>query len=388
MILESMKAAQPGSTIWDRNEKQSVNGLHLRCFPLKKVFYLFYRTRTGVQRRPKIGVFGQITLSQARSIAKGILDQVARGDDPQKDWHMLRGEPTVRELFAFVLKEHWDTERFQKSGRSKEAQSLFNLHIEPTLGAMKISEITVKTARAWHKSFSKIKPTGNRALEILSTMFNFAESEEISKMANPCKHVKPYPEQKRTRYATPEEIKAISERLEFYFDEWPKHSMFIYLILYTGCRPSTLQRAKWSDLRRTIVDGEEFGIITFDGKSTADSGAKEIVVIPPRAMLKLDSLPKEGDRIVNVNWVHGLWDKIIADLGIEDLWVRDLRRTFATVGFSSGQSLDAIGEILNHQSTQTTKIYAKLMDESKIKSVRSIANSINEMSKPDLKLVQ
>jgi len=328
-----------------------------------------------------------MTLSKARVVAKGILERVAAGEDPQQEWSSVRGEPTIRELFEIVYKEHWDTERYRKSGWAKDVKNFFDHHIDQPLGAMKIGEVTPKVVRDWHKRFSKMKPTGNRSLEVLSKMYSFAAAEELTTMSNPCKLVKPFPEKKRSRFATPEEIKRISERLDFYFETFPYHSLFIYLVLHTGCRPSTLQRATHSNLKRVLIDGEEFGIVSFDGKSTAETGEAETVVIPPHALKKLDSLTPVGDRLVPVNFVHGLWEKIRSDLGIHDLWLRDLRRTFATVGLSQGESLGTIGEILNHKSTQTTKIYAKLLEDSRFKAVKSISDSIVSIGKPVLKVV-
>jgi site-specific recombinase XerD len=40
-----------------------------------------------------------------------------------------------------------------------------------------------------------------------------------------------------------------------------------------------------------------------------------------------------------------------------------MRRTFATVALSNGVPIGQVGELLGHASTQTTKIYAKLLEE-------------------------
>jgi integrase len=76
-----------------------------------------------------------------------------------------------------------------------------------------------------------------------------------------------------------------------------------------------------------------------------------------------------------------LWEKVSAEAGCPDLWARDLRRTFATVGMSSGIKMDTISELLNHKSVQTTKLYAKLNDDARVEASSAISNKISEIVK-------
>ena len=50
----------------------------------RKTFYLYFRNNSGDQKRPKIGVFGVLTLEQARAKAKTMLGEIAKGNDPSK----------------------------------------------------------------------------------------------------------------------------------------------------------------------------------------------------------------------------------------------------------------------------------------------------------------
>lgn len=386
-FLDAIREAKPGQTVYDRGEKASVHGLELRAKAASKSFFFYYTTKGGTRRRPKIGEFGQITVAQARSIAKEWQDAVARGRDPQKEWAEAREEMLVRDLFKEVYRIHWDTERYRKSGWAKDVKDFYDKNLHSYFGGLKLSEVTPNVIRSWLLGYEQKKTTGNRSLEILSKMFNFAIEEEIIDISNPCKPVKAFPEIKRDRYASKEEIQAILSRLEFYIAKRSRQALFIYLVLFTGCRPSTLQRATWKDLKIVEVDGKNFGVIRFHGKTTSDSGEKETVVVPPKALELILSYRKRNDKVVGCGWPQNLWAKLMKELNIDDLWMRDLRRTFATVGLSSGESIDTIGEILNHRSTQTTKIYAKLMDGKKLEAVKSISETISAMGKPALKVV-
>ena len=75
---KTIKAAKPGNVPNDAK----VTGLHMRVFEGRRAYYLYYRIKTGGQRRPKVGNPDIMTLGQAREIAKAILLQVARGEDP------------------------------------------------------------------------------------------------------------------------------------------------------------------------------------------------------------------------------------------------------------------------------------------------------------------
>ena len=54
------------------------------------------------------------------------------------------------------------------------------------------------------------------------------------------------------------------------------------------------------------------------------------------------------------------WKIILDKAGIADLRLHDLRRTMGSWQAGTGANLSVIGRSLNHKSTQTTAIYARL----------------------------
>ena len=70
---KNIRAAQPGQVLRDA----TIKGLHLRVFPESRSFYLYYRTKTGTERKPKLGEWGALTLTQARKLAQELLFEVA-----------------------------------------------------------------------------------------------------------------------------------------------------------------------------------------------------------------------------------------------------------------------------------------------------------------------
>ncbi len=63
----------------------------------RKVFMLQYRTNAGERRKPALGLYGELTVEQARSLAQEWLALVRRGGDPAADTAAARKAPTVKE---------------------------------------------------------------------------------------------------------------------------------------------------------------------------------------------------------------------------------------------------------------------------------------------------
>lgn len=297
----------------------------------------------------------------------------------------------IKEVFEFACKTYWSQERFQKSGHAKEVIRNYENHIQPVFGARALHTLRPKQVRAWHAKFADTPFAGNRSLEVLSSLFRIGQEQEWVKQGiNPCTLIKPFTERKRTRYATKEEVKKILEILEKEKEVHPKAVAFLYTLLYTGSRPSLLERIKWSDIEFSETEkGETFAIVRCQGKSTARTGDKEVLVIPPQAceVLEQSSSPvkefdlgfKRNTKLVLGKMPRRLWDKIRKEAGCPDLWARDFRRTFATIGFSAGLSSDTIGELQNHRSAQTRMLYQKMYVEKKVETALEIANKIEGM---------
>lgn len=260
-----------------------------------------------------------------------------------------------------------------------EAGNLYRNHIKKSLGNKIASNISRKEVMWWHKKLCATPTVANRALSVLSKIYSFSEENELLPPGtNPCKGVKPFPERSRKRYATKDELRKIIEILKRDAEKKPFAATFLLILLFTGSRPSALLEASWSQIMEVEKDGQVFGVLSLPGKTTAKTGEYETIVIPPQGMELLEKLPRSirSDKIFRCSLPHYYWKQISEKVGCQNLWIRDLRRTFATIGLSTGNSMDIIGELLNHRSTNTTKIYAKLTDEKRFESVGNIADAL------------
>ncbi len=285
----------------------------------------------------------------------------------------------IDELFGKCFADHWDCPRFNLSGHATEVCNKYKNHIKPAFGDKDYLSVTRVMLRDFHKSFAKTPVTGNRLLEIISKLYKFSiEREWNAGGYNPVIGIKHFTERKRRRYASEEEIKKVGEILDRRYEEEPIEITFLYALLFTGARPRSIERAKWSELSQS----NSFGVLVFEGKSTEATGDPESVILPPKIMEMIHKLPKRQDGLIFGIPLPGyLWRKIRKEAGCEDLWARDFRRTFATVGMSNKVDMKVIGKLLNHHSTQTTDRYALLDDSARLEAVTAIASKLDSILK-------
>jgi len=339
---KSIKAALPGEVLKDAN----IKGLHLRCFAESKGFYLYYRTKAGMQRRPKLGDHGSITLAQARKVAQEMLAQVAAGRDPSLDRADARAEPTMQDLWD----EYWKRHGAKKKSSDQDLRN-WNLHILPRFAKNKLSAMTYSMVADLMDDMKGSPIAANRTLALLSKMFNFGHRPLEWLDKNPCNGVQRYKEVKRKRYMRGEEAAKIAELLDAAAKDSPASVAFIYLLILTGARKGEIADAKWAWLDGNILNLPD-----------SKTGAKS-VYLPPQALDVLDRLPRTNGTITGIQSPKKLWERVRKDAGCPDLRLHDLRHSFASAALAAGLSLAQIGELLGHKSTQTTKRYAHLVED-------------------------
>ena len=356
---------------WD----DQIKGLHRIEKGDSEGWYVYYRLRNGKQRRSKIGDCRIISVKQAREIAKEILAKVALGEDPLGE-RKKKDLDTLGDVFSELYIEHYSQDKYIRSGYRQEALNRYRQHIEKPFGKRSIESITALEIKDWHKSLRKTPYLANRTKAILSKIFSYAESvSKIPPGSNPCRSVGNFEEKPRKRYATETELKIIHSLLTKYQSTYPREVGFIRLLMLTGCRPSSLVRARHSDI--VWVGGG--AILHVQGKTGTDD-----IILSKTAIRVLEGLPRfkakssENDFVVG-KFPRAFWERVRQEAGCEGLRARDFRRTFGTVALSSGISRGAISELLNHKSEQTTKIYSLLVPEAKILAAKAVGEEIERM---------
>jgi integrase len=375
--VESIKSQDKDILVWD----PELRGFLCKVTPKgNKSYFLYYRTKEGRQRKPKIGDHGTITCEQARGIAQKWLADVAQGKDPSLERQILRLNPTLRDLAHRYMEDHGS---HKKASSCKEDQRLWNQYILPALGALRVSSTERGDILKLHQSLRHLSTTANRVLSLLSKALNLAELWGYRPdNSNPCRHVKKYAEQKRERFLNAEEI----ERLRSILDaekaagkELPSVLYAIELLLLTGCRLNEILTLRWKE-----VDIEKKCLQLSDSKT-----GKKTVYLSPAVLDILMVIPREAENeyvilgkkkeahLINL---QKPWRRIRKKAGLEDVRLHDLRHTFASVAAANGFSLPVIGALLGHKQTQTTARYAHLVGQPLLDATEKISNNINRKS--------
>lgn len=358
-----------------------VPGLSVRAHATGKSFVLYYRTKGGIERRPKIGDAAVLGIADAREIARGYLAQVAAGGDPVADRAAAKADLTLDQLWARVAREYY----CKPKGWHAEARRIYHKHVSPRIGKNRLGSLTVSDVGGVHRAMAADPFQANRVLSVVSKALNLAEGWELRPLgSNPCQRVTRYPEPKRRRYATAVELARLGPELDSRVRRNASGVAFLYLLLFSGARPTEIERAVPAQLQR--FEREEGGRIVAFGVlrlEEAKRGPRD-VYLPPQAMAVIDQLPAGRKHLAGrARMPRTLWHSVRKKIGCVDLWARDMRRTFATVAMSNGVAIGQVGELLGHQSAQTTKIYAKLMEEGAHSAAAVTATQMERLLKVD-----
>lgn len=207
-------------------------------------FYVFKRKPGGGPVRVRLGPFPELTVAQALTQAKRALSDIAMGLDPNVTRRDAKREPTVAKLWEAWLAGHAMTHKKESSRKEDERQ--YNTVLKE-LHSRRLSSLTTSEVAAWHRKAGKANGpfAANRALALLSTMFNSASLFLGWKGGNPTKGVRHFPEQSRDRFLLPDELPKFFAAIDSEADPWPD---YFRMALLTGARRANLMAMAWCDV--------------------------------------------------------------------------------------------------------------------------------------------
>jgi integrase len=344
--------------VWDT----LIAGFGVRIMPSGAKTYQTQYRKGGRTRRISLGRHGTLTVEQARLLAKEVLGDVAKGENPAEDIAQHRKAPTVAALCERFFQAHV-MERCKPSTQGEYRRAI-DMFINPTLGSFKLVDLERKDVAELHHKFRDKPYQANRTLGVLSKMFNLAEIWGLRPDgSNPCRHVPKYREHKRERYLSQVELRRLGSVLadaELNGTETPHIIAAFRLLILTGCRLGEIQTLQW-------------GFITDQGMELPDTktGARRIP-LPSAARAVLSTLARvDGNPYVIVGKIAGKhatdfqhpWRRIRERAGLTGVRIHDLRHTYASNAVSSGMPIQMVGRLLGHTQIQTTMRYAHLADD-------------------------
>ncbi|MDG1287644.1 MAG: tyrosine-type recombinase/integrase [Rickettsiales bacterium] len=342
----------------------------------KRVYQLYYRNAQKQQRNPTIGVHGNITCDQARSIARQWLAQIANGGDPSADKQLRKKLITIEQFIEIYLERYSS----QLKARSLiEEKKLIEKHIKPKLGKLSINTVDRNTFIQVHQRMKETPYAANRVIELTGKLLRLAQRWQYrTEIENPCSFVDKYKEEPRDRFLKNEELLRLSEVLnqcEIEQTEMPKAILAIRLLLFTGCRKNEICQLEWQ-----WIDFEESRINLPDSKT----GKKTIYLAPPALELLASAeciegcpyvLPGIGKKGYYVT-LQKAWDRIRRKAGLEDVRLHDLRHSYASMAAAGGMNLYMIGKLLGHTQQSTTERYAHLVGKPMHEAAHLVGNTM------------
>ncbi len=409
-LVDSLKGGGHDYFEWD----DLLPGFGVRIWPTGRKVYVAQYRAGGRTRRVKIGTHGPLTVEEARREAKGILGEVARGEDPQEDRITRRKSLTVAELCARYLTAVEKGVVTGKGGRPKKAASIdiergrIDRHIKPLLGnrlvidlksadvARFIKDVTLgKTATVEKTGKKRGKAiveggagTAGRTAGLLGGIFAFAVDEGVIE-ANPCHGVKRPAIAKRTRRLTADEYKRLEAaiRKRDNVDPWQGHAG-LRLLALTGCRLGEIKNLKWSEVD---LDGQALRLVdSKTGPSTRPMGQPVVVLLRSLAQRKVGDyvLPGARDAKKPFGALPATIKNTVAAAELEGVTAHTLRHSFASVAGDLDFAESTIGTILGHSQGSTTSRYIHKLDSVLIAAANRIASEVHrQMTGAEAKVV-
>jgi len=324
-----------------------------------KSFIIRYRNEHGRRRYLTIGKFGELTLQQARDLARDQLFEVRKGDDPAAERRRARNAQTVEDLGeAYIEKYAKPRKKSWKKDRNR-----LDRHVIPAWGTRAPEDVNFHDIDKLHRKLGVAEDKvyeANRTLELIRKMFNWAADAGYVPRDhdNPAARVDAFEEQGRDRRLRKDEVSDLADAIDEESNPYIRN--VFWLLLLTGCRRSEMLELEWSN-----VDLDRNEIHLPDTKS----GDSHTLPLPEEAARRLRELPREADNpyvfcgrkdgshLVNIDRA---WNRIRDRSGLDDLRIHDLRRSVASWLAELGHSEYVIKRVLNHAVPDITGVYARV----------------------------
>lgn len=369
-LIDKSPAKTKDYIIWD----DMIKGFGCRIYPTKKTFVYMYRSPISKKSCCiKIGVYGSVTLDEARTQAKKFaasvqLDKIDPKEvkkEKEKAKQVEAQQSIAFEEFVTIFLEKYPKQVPWKASTLHQYSFVLKKHILPFFGKKTMTEIKRKDILEFSDLLHRMKLKNKKCLDLLSTIFKQAALWEYRpRNSNPCEEVSKDADRKMEKFLTEEELARLEKTLlekEVASKVSPYAINAFRLLIYTGCRKGEASTLKW--------DGFDTGDCCLrlqDSKT-----GKRTIPLNESAIRVLNNVPKkEGNPYVFCGKKEGVhlasldtaWLSIRKRAGIPEFRIHDLRHSFASFMIKNGVSLFELSKLLGHKSINTTMRYAHLAD--------------------------
>ena len=371
-LIEEYQPPEEAVELYDSAQR----GLICKVTPAgSRVFLVHYRSPDGTKRKPRIGIFGQITLDQARQAAERMLAHVSLGEDPSRQRQDSRLAPTVATLCDRFLVDH--AEHHSKPSYLKQQKRMIETRIKPSLGSTKVSAVSRQDVIRVHHKLRKTPYEANRVLALLSVIFKHAELWGMRKEGtNPCRLVARYKERRRERLLWDTEVAAIFKTLkqaEIDGSENAASLLAIRLLFATACRAGEILGLRWE-----FIDEAKNQIVWPDSKTgelrkPLTREIRELLASAPRVNGFPYVCAIEPAKALTLNVLEQAWRRVLVAAEVPHCGLHAIRHRVATDIANSGVSIQDGMRLIGHRSVQTYLRYLHAEDDRAAKAAETVS---------------
>ena len=347
-----VRALRPRKTVYDIRDGK-LAGFGVRVLPSGRKRFFIHCQHQGERKWKIVGDASTMDVRKARLSAIEMLAALRRGEDAPCEPGAVLFEAVAKSVF----------ERYERVWKPRTLyvnRCYLRNQLMPHFASRRIGDIDRQDVRNWFASLCATPVAADRSMPVLSTVMREAESMGYRpESSNPCRGIRRYRRKGRERFLTDDELRRLSATLSVHAEHWPQQVAVIRLLLLTGCRKSEILTLRWSDYR-------EGHLFLRDSKT----GPRTVWLSQP-ARNVLDGIQRTGRWVFpascngnprSSNWLHLYWTGTLAEAGLRDVRLHDLRHTHASLALRQGETILAIGRLLGHRNPATTLKYTHPAD--------------------------
>lgn len=362
---------KPNLYVWDT----SLPGFGLYVGKTGKTYLIQFTTKSGEEKRHKIGRADALSYPAARQEAIRILGEVQKGADPTAAIKRARKERPLSEALTEWLAAHHVRPSTRDTWRS-----VVTKHIIPALGPRKPSTITKADILTAYRAIQATSGRqANQMVTILSAYYNATTDGKHNPAAafRSDKSIRKHRDSEREVVLSQEQVRALLADCDA--SPAQQSADVVRLLLLTGARIGEILSLRWDDV--SFVNGT----LTIPHTMTKEAKDKTLH-LSARARAILDARRVAADDRAEYVFparrgaghqkvIKAYWAAACRRCSIEGVHVHDLRATYSTHLIGSGESAKAVGKTMGHADAKTTLRYERIAQD----RARDIASKVDDL---------
>jgi integrase len=358
-----------GYALWD----DSPRGLGLRVNPGGRKTFFFQYKIAGRTERVTLGAWGDLTLDEARRVARDLVVARAAGQNPAAERRRRRSAPTMAELGEGFLAARQP--ELKPSSVASYRRSLRQL--SAFFGRRPVEDLGTEDLRRLRAAMEDRPIAFNRCLATLSAAWSWAEGAGWPLPRCPARRFPRNPERPRDRYLTPAELGRLGTAIEEFSPAFPVSCAAVALLALSGARRSEVVGLRWQD-----VDFSGRRLVLPDSKT----GAKVIYLPAPALALLTQQKGRHPEYVfpsdrregpITVTSVFNCWRRLTKAAEIEGATPHDLRRTVATYAVSRGIGTKLVAGLLGDKTTALVdRVYARVRIDPLLEAAAAVGGEL------------